>query len=93
MSERKDIVSYLVFEGEMTRLERMNHRLFILCLALMIALICTNAGWIYYESQWEYFETEQVTESYEASADRGGNAVINGDGEVHINGESEKDND
>ena len=86
MSENKEIVSYIAFEGEMTRLERTNHRLFILCLALLVSLLVTNIGWIYYESQWEYVETTEST--YQAEANDGGNAIINGDGEVNINGES-----
>lgn len=86
MTEKKEIVSYIAFEGEMTRMERVNHRLFILCLALLVALLVTNIGWIYYESQWEYVQT---TESYEADATTGGNAIINGSGEVTVNGESE----
>lgn len=87
MTEKKEIVSYIAFEGEMTRMERVNHRLFILCLALLVALLVTNIGWIYYESQWEYVQTTENT-SYEADASEGGNAIINGDGEVNINGES-----
>ena len=44
----KEIVSYYVFEGEMTRLERVIRRLWILCLVLLIALLSTNIAWVYY---------------------------------------------
>lgn len=80
-------VSYLAFESTSARLERINKRLWIALLVLIVALIGTNAGWIYYESQWKYVETTTVTQDVDASD--GGNATIN-DG-VHINGESETD--
>ena len=35
MSEKKETVAYFVFEGEMTRMERTNHRLWILCILLL----------------------------------------------------------
>lgn len=41
-------VSYVVFEGEMTRMERTNHRLWILCILLLVVLVGSNAGWLYY---------------------------------------------
>ena len=37
-----DNVSYVVFEGEMTRMERTNHRLWILCIILIVCLLGTN---------------------------------------------------
>lgn len=87
--EQKEIVSYIAFEGEMTRMERTNHRLFILCICMLVALLVTNGYWIYYESQFETVETT-TSETYEAQADNGSNAIINSDGEVNINGESEE---
>lgn len=70
MEELKEVavpyaVPYVVHEGEMTRMERTNHRLWILCIMLLVALLATNAGWIWYESQWEVVET---TESYEINS-------------------------
>lgn len=77
MEEMKEQVSYLVFESEMTRMERTNHRLWIFCILLLLTLIGTNAGWLYYESQFEYY-TESVTQN--ADADNGGNIrLIGGD--------------
>ena len=92
MEELKEKVSYLVFEGEMTRMERVNHRLWVLCICLLVVLIGTNAGWLYYESQWEVVETVEAT-TYDAKSDRGGNAIINGSGEVRLYGESESNED
>ena len=42
----KEFVSFIVFEGEMTRLERVIKRLWILCIILFIALITTNCLWL-----------------------------------------------
>lgn len=79
-------IPYVAFESAQTRLERINRRLWILCIILIIALISSNAGWLYYESQWQTVET---TVTQDLDAGDGGNAIIN-DG-VHINGESEAD--
>lgn len=89
MDEFKEVmVPYVAHEGEMTRMERTNHRLWILCIMLLVALLATNAGWIWYESQWEVVES---TESYEINSNDGGNAVYNEGGEVRINGDSAED--
>lgn len=45
-------VPYVVHEGIVTRLERTNKRLWILCIILIVSLIGSNIAWIYYESQW-----------------------------------------
>jgi len=79
------MIPYIAFESATSRQERTIKRLWILCLVLIIALLGTNAGWIFYESQWQVVETTTVTQDLDASD--GGDAVIN-DG-VHINGESE----
>ena len=78
-NEIKD-VPYFIHEGVMARMERTNRRLWILCILMFLALVITNAGWIYYESQWEDVIT---TESYEAEADDGGVAISNGSGKVN----------
>lgn len=46
-------IPYYIHEGEMARQERHIRRLWILCIIMFIALIGTNAGWIYYESQYQ----------------------------------------
>lgn len=72
-------VPYIVHEGAMARLERTNRRLWILCIIMFLALVITNAGWIYYESQF----TEEVMTT-EITQDRGfntftGNKIVGGD--------------
>ena len=51
----------------MARMERANKRLWIIVIILIAAFIATNAGWIYYESQFQVVET-----SIEAKQDGGG---------------------
>ena len=87
-TDKKDIVTYVAFEGEMTRLERIIHRLWIMCLALLVALLATNIGWIIYESQFEYY-TETIQEVSQDASDGGTNNFIGGD----YNGKTEDDND
>lgn len=80
-------VPYVVHESSMVRMERANRRLFITCIILIVSLIASNIGWLVYESQYEYFETQRV----EQEVDTGdGNATVIGIG--NYNGESEADN-
>lgn len=68
--------------------ERTIKRLWICVLVLIIALIGTNAGWLYYESQ---FEDVVTTEIVQENAD-GYNNYIGNDGDI-VNGETDnKDN-
>lgn len=82
-------IPYAVHEGDMARMERANRRLWILCILLFLALVVTNAGWIWYESQW--VDVETMTESYESDASDGGVAIANGSGRVNYNGEGKMD--
>ena len=76
-------IPYFIHEGDMARMERVNKRWFVAFLIVLIMLFATNAGWIFYESQ---FSTETITKTtYEAESDSG-NAVLNGSGEVNIYG-------
>ena len=77
-------VPYIAHEASMARMERQTKRLWIAVLLLIVLIVGTNAAWLYYESSFE----DSATTTYEADADDGGNAIINGDGRVNINGES-----
>ena len=89
--ERKDLaqVPYFVHEGDMARLERTNKRQFIIILVLIFALIGSNIGWIYYESQ---FEDVVTTTEIEASQDGSGVNIVGG-GDVNYGAEGESDED
>jgi len=72
-----DKIDYLVHEDQMVRMERVIKRLWILCIMIFIALVATNAGWIYYESQ---FITEEVTQDVDTG---NGAAYVAGIGDIH----------
>ena len=63
-------ISELAFESIAVRTERTIRRLWILIIILIFVLLGTNAGWLWYESQYEYYEITQ-----EATAD--GSSDIN----------------
>ena len=83
MDEKK--VPYIAHEAMMARMERTIKRLWILVILLAVFLVGTNAAWIYYENQWEVV-TSTESYDYDAMSDSG-HAIINGNGEVTINGE------
>lgn len=76
------VVDYLVYEQSQVRYDRVNRRLWILCIILTIFLFVSNAGWIYYESQ--FTDTTTTIEAQQSIDNGDGNAIIT-DG-VHING-------
>ena len=82
-------IPYFVHQDDMNKLDQSHKRvekwLLVLCLVIFIALVGTNAGWMYYENSFE----DVVTETYTAETDQGGTAIANGNGEVTINGESD----
>lgn len=88
--KRVDPVPYLVYEGEMARQERHIKRLWVLCIIIFAALIMTNAGWIYYESQFE--EVVTVTQDTPSGNNNyiGNNGnITNGTSNYHENPETE----
>ena len=88
MEQEQQTISFIAHESGMTRLERANRRVWILCIILIVALLGTNAGWLYYESQFEIVETS--SQEVEQEIDTGdGDATVIGIGDY--NGESETD--
>ena len=69
-------VPYIVHEGMMARAERTAKRLWITILLLIVLLVGTNAGWIWYQSQFEY---SQTTQEVTQESDHGDNSFIGGD--------------
>ena len=84
--DNKDIqsVTYLAFESSQARLERINTKLWVVIIILVVALIGSNVGWIYWESQWQYVQTET---SIDATQD-GDNNYLSG-GDMYYGAESE----
>ena len=89
------MIPYIAFESATSRQERTIKRLWILCLVLIIALLGTNAGWIYYESQWSVVENTTVEQDVEATSDGDSDLNLNTVGGDYYGGESKgtpKDN-
>ena len=74
-------VPFIVHEGTMARAERTAKRLWITILLLIVLLVGTNAGWIWYESQFEDIAISQENED-------GYNNFIGNDGDI-FNGETD----
>ena len=87
MNEEKG--AYIVYESAMARMERANKRLWIIIIILIATLIATNAGWLYYESQFQVLET-----SIEAKQDGDGvNIVGGGDISYGADGKNQNENE
>ena len=71
----------------MARLERSNKRLWILCLILIVLLVGSNIAWLSYEAQFQ--EVTTTTVEQEVETEDGGDAIVNGTGEMTINGKGE----
>lgn len=71
-------VPYLVHEGAMVRLERMNRRLWISTIILVALLFISNGLWIYYQSQYESVSTTITQDNLD-----GINNYIGNDGDIN----------
>lgn len=84
--EEPAIIPYYAHEGEMSRMERANKRLWIIIIILIVSLLGTNAGWIIYESQFQ-----DIVTTVEQEVDTGeGMAIVSGTGDA-IYGENQAD--
>lgn len=76
MDKDNQNVSYLAFESSQARMERIIKRLWVVIIVLIISLIGTNAGWLWWESQWQYVKTETTID---ATQDGDNNWISGGD--------------
>ena len=53
-------VPYFVYEGEQTRMERINKRLVAVLIIVLLALVFTNAMWLYSWTQYDYTSEDSV---------------------------------
>lgn len=93
MNNDVQMVPYVVHESSMARMERTNKRLWILCIVMFLALVITNAGWIWYESQWE--EVVTTTQEVDQDVDTGdgdGNVFVHGIGDFYGESKAESKN-
>ena len=80
-------MSYLEFESSQARMERVNKRLWILCIILIVSLIGTNGGWLWYESQFTDTEVSQEIDTGD------GDATVIGVGDYYGEGETDSQNE
>lgn len=73
--ENEKVVSQYVHEGAVAMMERTIRRLWITTIILIVLLVVTNALWLWYESQFEYFTVTQESKT-------GTNNYIGNDGEI-----------
>ena len=69
-------VPFIVHEGTMARAEITIKRLWITILLLIVLLVGTNGLWIWYESQFQYYQT---TQEVMQESNHGDNSFIGGD--------------
>lgn len=55
-----DNLTQWTVESALLHSDKANKRLFIVIVILLVALLGTNAGWIYYESQWAVVNSTEV---------------------------------
>lgn len=84
-------ISYVAYESSQARMERVNNKQFIIILVLIVALIGSNAGWIWHESQYEDVVTSTQTITQEASSDGDSDINLQGVGGDYYGGESKAD--
>ena len=79
-------IPYVAYESALNRLERANKRIWIALIILIVALVGTNAGWVYYENQ--FVDTQTTIE-----AEQDGNGInIVGAGDIDYGAESSSNN-
>lgn len=81
-------VSYIAFESVCSRFERTIKRLWILVIILTVLLVGTNCAWLWYEAQFSYVETTEVSQDVDATD--GENVVVSGTGDINY-GEGKAD--
>ena len=60
-------IPYAVHKATVTRLERINTRLWVVILILIFALIASNLAWIIYEKQFDVVEKNVEAEVFDMS--------------------------
>lgn len=86
-------IPYIAHEADMTRMERMNRRLWILNIILILILLATNAGWLIYESQFEEVTSTSYSQDIDATADDGSDLDLTTVGGDYYGSESENKTD
>ena len=89
MMENRLQIDWTYHEADMARMERVNKRLWITLIIVILLFTASNAAWIWRETQFEdVVTTETVTQ--ESDAKDGGTAIVNNGGDLKY-GESSAD--
>ena len=85
----REQIPYIVHEGAISRMERVNKRLIAIIVLLIVLLVGSNIAWMVYESQFE-----SCSSSCEIDAEQDGDGVnIVGGGDVSYGPDSAHQND
>jgi hypothetical protein len=76
--DKEKVVSQYFHEGTVAMMERTIRRLWITVILLIVLLVGTNGAWLYFESQWEYYETTEIDQDGEGVNIVGGGDVSYG---------------
>lgn len=82
----REQIPYIVHEGAMSRMERVNKRLIAIIVLLIVLLVSSNIAWMVYESQFEMCNVEQDVDQ---ENEQGKNIFVGGD----LNGTPAHQND
>ena len=82
----REQIPYIVHEGAMSRMERVNKRLIAIIVLLIVLLVSSNIAWMVYESQFEMCNVEQDVDQ---ENEQGNNIFVGG----YLNGTPAHQND
>ena len=82
----REQIPYIVHEGAISRMERVNKRLIAIIVLLIVLLVSSNIAWMVYESQFEMCNVEQDADQ---ENEQGNNIFVGGD----LNGTPAHQND
>lgn len=82
----REQIPYIVHEGAVSRMERVNKRLIAIIVLLIVLLVSSNIAWMVYESQFEMCNVEQDVDQ---ENEQGNNIFVGGD----LNGTPAHQND
>lgn len=83
--QEKNIVPYIVYEGEQARNERTVKRLIIALVIAVLLIFVTNALWLYCWFQYDYVGEETMTQTIDVDAKDGTANYVGRDGDI-VNG-------
>lgn len=78
------MIPYFMAESMADRQQLTIKKLWILCILLIVLLVGTNGLWLWYESQFEYYE--EVEQDVQTG---NGDATVIGIGDYHGSGETD----